>query len=431
MKKSYHIFDSAKQQPVSPNELTRLLSQNAQLMLPLVELVEQCRGAVDEVIDVTGRAVIQAVLELSAQQVTGGELSQPGKKRSTDVVRWGRQRGRVKLSNRKLRVQKPRLRKRSGGEVAVPAYAAMQDDERLGARMLDILMKGVSTRNYAGVIGAMAGAVGVSKSAVSRETIEAAEKSIDEVLARRFDELDLLVIYVDGLIFSGHTVLAAVGVDRQGNKHVLGLQQAATENAAAEDLLTSLVEHGISPEKNRLFVLDGSKALRAAVRRVFGEVPVQRCRAHKLRNILERLPRAERDQAKAAIRAAWRLEAKDGRARVGEARPVVRGRLARSGGEFARRPGGMFHHQPPGPAAVAASLSGDDQHRRESPRRGAPADAASDPLEGCRHGPSLGRGCFPGYREKLPQDHGLQASLDARRHPPSNEHHPAKGCLVQ
>ena len=317
MKKPYHILDSAKQQPVSPNELTRLLSQNAQLMLPLVELVEQCRGAVDEVIDVTGRAVIQAVLELSAQQVTGGELSQPGKKRSTDVVRWGRQPGRVQLSNRKLRVQKPRLRKRSGGEVEVPAYAAMQDDERLGARMLDLLMKGVSTRNYAGVIGAMADTVGVSKSAVSRETIEAAEKSIDEVLARRFDELDLLVIYVDGLIFSGHTVLAAVGVDRQGNKHVLGLQQAATENAAAaEDLLTSLVERGISPEKNRLFVLDGSKALRAAVRRVFGEVPVQRCRAHKLRNVLERLPRAERDQAKAAIRAAWRLAAQDGRARL-------------------------------------------------------------------------------------------------------------------
>ena len=196
MKKPYHILDSSKQQPVSPDQLTRLLSQNGQLMLPLVELVEQCRGAVDEIIDVTGRAAIQAVLELSAQQVTGGELSQPGKKRASDVVRWGRQPGRVRLSNRKLRVSKPRLRKRSGGEVEVPAYAAMQDDERLGARMLDILMKGVSTRNYAGVIGAMAGTVGVSKSAVSQETIEAAEKSIDEVLTRRLDELDLLVIYV-------------------------------------------------------------------------------------------------------------------------------------------------------------------------------------------------------------------------------------------
>ena len=308
MKKPYHILDSAKQQRVSPDELTRLLSQNGQLMLPLVNLIEQCRGAVDEVIDVTGRAAIQAVLELSAQQVTGGELSQPGKKRGGEVLRWGRQSGRVNLSDRKLRVAKPRLRKRSGGEVEVPAYEAMQDDERLGSRMLDILMKGVSTRQYAGVIGEMADTVGVSKSAVSRETIEAAEKKIDELFARRFDDVDLLVIYVDGLIFSGHTVLAAVGVDAEGNKHVLGLQHAATENAAAaEDLLTGLVERGVTTEKNRLFVLDGSKALRAAVRKIFGAAAVQRCRAHKLRNILERLPKAEQDQAKAAIRAAWRL----------------------------------------------------------------------------------------------------------------------------
>lgn len=317
MKKPYHIIDSKKQERVSPDELTRLLSQNAQLMLPLVKMIEQCRGAVDEVIDVTGRAAIQAVLELSAQQVTGGDLTQPGKKRSGEVVRWGRQSGRVKLSDRKLQVAKPRLRKRSGGEVEVPAYEAMQDDERLGSRMLDILMKGVSTRSYSGVISEMAATVGVSKSAVSRETIEAAEKKIDELFVRRFDDVDLLVIYVDGLIFSGHTVLAAVGMDGEGNKHVLGLQHAATENAAAaEELLTSLVERGVSPEKRRLFVLDGSKALRRAVRRIFGDVPVQRCRAHKLRNVVDRLPKDERDQAKAAIRAAWRLEAKDGQARL-------------------------------------------------------------------------------------------------------------------
>ena len=87
----------------------------------------------------------------------------------------------------------------------------------------------------------------MSKSAISRDTIEAAEKKIDELFARRFDDVDLLVIYVDGLIFSGHTVLAAVGVDAEGNKHVLGLQHAATENAAAaEDLLTGLVERGVS-----------------------------------------------------------------------------------------------------------------------------------------------------------------------------------------
>ncbi len=114
-------------------------------------------------------------------------------------------------------------------------------------------MKGVSTRQYSGVISEMADTVGVSKSAVSRDTIEAAEKKIDELFARRFDDVDLLVIYVDGLIFSGHTVLAAVGVDTEGNKHVLGLQHAATENAAAaEDLLRGLLERGVSPAKKDL-----------------------------------------------------------------------------------------------------------------------------------------------------------------------------------
>ncbi len=82
------------------------------------------------------------------------------------MLRWGRQSGRVNLSDRKLRVAKPRLRKRSGGAVEVPAYESLQDDERLGSRMLDILMKGVSTRQYAGVIGEMADTVGVSKSAI-------------------------------------------------------------------------------------------------------------------------------------------------------------------------------------------------------------------------------------------------------------------------
>ena len=317
MNKPYHIVEAGSQEPVNEQELTRLLSRNAQLMLPLVELSEQCRGAVDEVIDVAGRATIQAVLELSAQQVTGGALAQPGKKRSGEVVRWGRQPGRVKLSDRKLRVSKPRLRKRDGGEVEVPAYEAMQSDERLGARMLGILMQGVSTRGYRGVISKMADTVGVSKSAVSRETIEASEKQLEELLERRFDKVDLLVIYLDGLIFGDHTVLAAVGVDREGDKYVLGLQHAASENsAAAEDLLRSLVARGVQPDKKRLFVIDGSKALRAAIRTVFGDQQVQRCRAHKLRNVLDRLPKDEREQAKAAIRAAWRLDAKEGVARL-------------------------------------------------------------------------------------------------------------------
>ena len=191
-------------------------------------------------------------------------------------------------------MSKPRLRKRSGGEVEVPAYAAMQDDERLGARMLDILMKGVSTRNYAGVIGAMAGTVGVSKSAVSQETIEAAEKSIDEVLTRRLDELDLLVIYVDGLIFSDHVVLAAVGVDGQGNKHRAGPAACRhREHRRRRRLADRHSRAGRIRRKNRLACSMDRRPCRGRCGGG-GKVPVQRCRAHKLRNVVERLPKAER-----------------------------------------------------------------------------------------------------------------------------------------
>jgi len=317
VKRSYHIEDSEGKRVERVEELARVLSRNGQALVPLLELVADCRGAVDEIIDVAGRAAIQAVLELSAQEATGEALRQPGKKRAGEVLRWGRQTGRVSLSDRKLRVSKPRLRSRAGEEVAVPVYEAMQRDERLGERMLEILLSGVSTRRYEGVISEMADTAGVSKSSVSRETIEASGKALGELLERRFEEQDLIIVYVDGLRFGEQTVIAAVGVDRAGRKHVLGLQHGATENAAAaEDLLAGLVERGLSPEKKRLFVIDGSKALRTAIRKVFGSAPVQRCRAHKLRNVLERLPEEQREQAQAAVRAAWKLDAKQGLAQL-------------------------------------------------------------------------------------------------------------------
>ena len=221
------------------------------------------------------------------------------------------------MQERKLGVRKPRLRKKGGGEVPIPAYEALQD-ARLGRRMLDVLMRGISTRQYEEVLPEMASTCGVSKSNVSREAAEAGDEALQELLERRFDRLDLLVIYIDGMVFGEHHVISAVGVDAQGHKHVLGIQPGATENAAAaEDLLNQLVARGVKPDVKRLFVIDGAKALRAAIHRVFGsQHPVQRCRNHKIRNVVERLPEEQKDQVKAALRASYRLEAKEGMARL-------------------------------------------------------------------------------------------------------------------
>jgi putative transposase len=155
----------------------------------------------------------------------------------------------------------------------------------------------------------------VSKSTVSREA--AGEAALKELVERRFAGIDLLVIYLDGMQFGEHHVISAVGVDRAGHKHVLGMQQGATENAAAvEDLLEQLVVRGVDPKAKHLFVIDGAKALRAAINKVFGaQHPVQRCRNHKIRNLCDRLPEEQKDQVKAAMRASYKLEAKESMAR--------------------------------------------------------------------------------------------------------------------
>ena len=146
----------------------------------------------------------------------------------------------------------------------------------MGARMLEILMRGVSTRNYKEVIPTMAETVGVSKSAVSRRVVEASQAEVEALLSRRFDELKLLVIYIDGLLFGDYTMIGAVGVDSEGNKHVLGIREGATENSTVvKELLEDIVARGVDLKRKRLFVIDGSKALRAAINELFrrGSVP--------------------------------------------------------------------------------------------------------------------------------------------------------------
>jgi putative transposase len=194
----------------------------------------------------------------------------------------------------------------------------MQNQSGVGDRLLGILMRGVSTRNYQEVLPEMAQAVGVSKSSISREFLEAGEEALKELGERRFEDKDILIIYVDGLIFGGYHVLVALGVDVQGNKYVLGLAEGAGENAVVvKGLLEDLVRRGVMPGRRRLFVIDGSKALRRAIDAVYGgENPVQRCRNHKVRNVLGYLPEHLRDQVGAAMKAAYRLEADKGIAQL-------------------------------------------------------------------------------------------------------------------
>jgi putative transposase len=297
--------------------LRACFAEQDQVLLPMLELIETARTSIDELMSEAARGFVEQLLVLSAQEVAGAK--HPGR-RAGEIGWHGSQAGRVVLAERKLAVKRPRLRSRvrRGQEVAIPVYERLQAEPRLGERIRDILVRGVSTRQYAQVLPRMAGTVGIAKSSVSRRFIRASKDALVALMSRRFDGLDILAVWIDGIMVDAHHILAAVGVDGDGKKHLLGLRQGSSENArVAKDLLSSLVERGIDADRVRLFVIDGSKGLRSAIEELFGgQAKVQRCRIHKMRNVTERLPKPIGAQVRAVMHAAYKLSEKDGMAKL-------------------------------------------------------------------------------------------------------------------
>lgn len=287
-------------------------------LMPLVQLLSECKVKLNDVLAGAGQGLIEWLLQLSAESLAGPKSQ--GREVERQLVWYGQQAGRVGLLERDVRVMRPRLRTkgRKGREVAIPAYEALRRDPEAAARMSEILLSGVSTRHYAGVLPKMAKTVGVSRSQLSRKLIQAGAKLLQGLMSRGLEALQILVVYIDGVVIAGQSVVVAIGVDTQGVKHLLGLTLGATENATVvKDLLADLVKRGLDPERKRLFVIDGSKALRSAIERTFGEAGlVQRCRVHKLRNVLDYLPEGLKTQVKASINAAFKLAPKQGIARL-------------------------------------------------------------------------------------------------------------------
>jgi putative transposase len=274
VKKPYHIVSrDAESASASIEEFAKA---NGQILLPLVELITQARVAVDEVIHAVGRQTIETILTLSAQEVAGPRT--PGK--ASGDIRWhGSQAGRVALADRQIKVKRPRLRHKQEGEVQVPAYQALQENGATAERMLGALLRGVSTRQYEEVLPQMADTVGVARSSISRQAIEGSAEQLRRLQERRWDQTDILVIYIDGQRFGAHHVLSAVGIDREGCKHILGIELGATENAAAvKALLTRLRDdQGLPTGRQYLFVIDGAKALRSALKK--SSAPSNTCSA--------------------------------------------------------------------------------------------------------------------------------------------------------
>ena len=257
MKKPYHIVTRAASDSAAVIE--QFFQSNGQILLPIVNLIQSASQVVETVLHEIQVHSLEAILLLSAEQVAGART--PGKA-SGDIRHHGSQPGRVQLADRKVRLKRPRLRHKTEGEVKIPAYEALRQDRGLSQYMLGALLRGLSTREYQEVLPQMAATVGVSKSAISRQAIEASAEQLQQLRERRWDKVEILAIYIDGQRFAEHHVLSAVGVDGEGYKHILGLETGATENAAAvKSLLTGLRDRGLPTDRKYLFIIDGAKAL--------------------------------------------------------------------------------------------------------------------------------------------------------------------------
>ena len=259
-----------------------------------------------------GLGVLAELLEEEVVEVVGPKGKHDPERAA---VRHGHESGEVTLGGRRVAVERPRVRSADGqGEVRLQTYEHFADRDQLSRVVLERMLAGVSTRRYRRTqepvgTGVEQAARSTSRSAVSRTFVERTRRSLGELMSRRLDDVRLAVMMVDGLELQGRTNVVALGITTEGVKIPLGLWEGSTENATvATALLSDLVERGLHPAQGILFVIDGAKALRKAIRNVFGDAPVQRCVRHKERNVTDHLPERDRPPVKQRLRRAWALD---------------------------------------------------------------------------------------------------------------------------
>lgn len=230
------------------------------------------------------------------------------------AYRHGRDEGPVVMGGRKVRVVKPRVRGVNDEEIPLPTWEWATQEDPLQQRTLQQLLAGVSTRGYASSLEppppGVDESLSVSRSSVSRRFVAQTKARVEEFLSRPLGELDVPIVMIDGSWLGDHLLLVALGIDATGQKHVLGVREGSTENeGVCRSLLSELVERGLVLERARLFVIDGGKGIRKAIRGVFGVwALIQRCQVHKLRNVLEHLPEGQQGWVRTALRRAWASE---------------------------------------------------------------------------------------------------------------------------
>ena len=261
-------------------------------------------------------ALIQALIPLGlqavAEQLVAEVLALAGPRYARDdarpaVVRWGAQRGSIFLADQQLPITVPRVRDRAAQcEVPLATYLALQTPRAQDVGLFRKVLGGISCREYEAAAEAVPEAFGLSRNSVSRRFIRASARELRRLQERRLDDAEWLVLVLDGKTFAGDQLVIALGVTATGEKRILGLVQTASENKRViAAFLRELGERGFPLDQPLLAVLDGAKGLRAAVREVFGDIPVQRCQWHKRENVVSYLAKQDQQKWRRRIEAAY------------------------------------------------------------------------------------------------------------------------------
>jgi putative transposase len=277
-----------------------------QMVLPMAEMIGWLRQGVGELIRQAGLQLMDLLMQEEVRELVG-ERSQRQADRTAS--RWGSERGYCVVMGQKVPIERPRVRT-DDKEVRLGSYEMFHRGEPLTETVWQKLMLGLSTRKYGQAVREFSEAYGLEKSAISEHFIEASRDKLKAMMERRLDQTRLCALLIDATPFEGQQMVAALGIDESGRKTILGLRQGATENATVVgELLGDLMERGLDFTEPRLYVLDGGKALTAAVKKHAGEsAAIQRCQVHKRRNVLDHLTDEQKPSVAKKLNAAYALE---------------------------------------------------------------------------------------------------------------------------
>jgi len=277
-----------------------------ELPLAVAGVIESLPDVIRELAQDTGLLLMSAAMDSECERIAGAKDS---KNPLRAANWWGSDLSPVYYDKQKVLIDRPRLRGRDNKEIPLATFQAFRDPRGMRNSIMKNMVLGISSRNYEETVESFVKGYGIKKSSVSRHFVKATAEQMREFLERDLTGLDLVAIFIDGIEFKGHLLVVALGLDKGGRKHVMGLWQGATENATVcTSLLEDMYRRGLNMGRDYLFVLDGSKALRSAVSKMFGtNAAVQRCHQHKRRNVLDHLPKEHQHAIDARIGAAYNM----------------------------------------------------------------------------------------------------------------------------